>query len=173
ELGAEAPAEAGRARAQIEDPVPQRALDAAHQLYLGRLAELVMHAAQRAAVAAQRIVDLDKAGFESRLTEFALAEQAREKAALVLALVELDDVGAGEGRRDELHAALTRSRSRSRSRAMSAGRGGGARCAAGRICRHRNRLPRSDGRRIARAAPPCRRPRCIRAGSRAATGRAS
>ena len=48
------------------------------------------------AVAAQRIVDLHETGFQPRLGEFALAEQAGEKTTLVLALVELDDIGAGE-----------------------------------------------------------------------------
>jgi hypothetical protein len=114
EFSAKALAEGRGAGPQIEDRIPQRALDAAHDLYLGRLAQLIVHAAQRATVVAQGVVNLHKVGFEPRLAEFALTEESSEKAALVLALVEFDRIRARERGRDEAHAGLTPSRLRRR-----------------------------------------------------------
>src|SRR3981081_1457956 len=169
ELGAETLAEGGRTGPQIEERVPQRALDEADTLNLGRIPQLVVHATQGAAVAAEGIVDLYEMGFQPGFAEFALAEKSREKAALVRALVELDYQGAGERGRHEAHDALTPWRLWLR-RAAPADRGGGARCAAGRTGRGQNRQPRSDDRKTAPAAPPCPPPACIRAGNPAATG---
>src|SRR5881227_4050052 len=87
ELRAKALAERRRTGPQIEDRVPQRALDAADDLDLRRFAQLIMHSAQGAAVTAQGVVDLHEASFEPGLIEFALTEESSEKAALVLALI--------------------------------------------------------------------------------------
>src|SRR5262249_25099544 len=103
ELGAEALPKTRRARPQIEDRVPQRAAHTAHDLHLRRLAQLVMHAAQRALVFAQRVVDLHKAGIESSCREFPLAIDAGKKTAVVFAFVELDDKGPVERCRHKSH----------------------------------------------------------------------
>src|SRR5258708_18819167 len=169
ELGAETLAEGGRTGPQIEDRVPQRALDAAHDLDLGRIPQLVVHATQGAAVAAEGIVDLYEMGFQPGFAEFALAKKSREKAALVRALVELDYKGAGERGRHEAHDALTPWRLWLR-RAAPADRGGGARGGSRRTGPRRNRAPAKHCPRTAPAAPPCPPPACIRAGNPAATG---
>src|SRR5262245_42116296 len=62
-----------------------------------------MHAAQGAAVAAHRAVDLHGTGLEPRLGDFSLAEVSCKKASLVLALIELDQIGALEPSGQELH----------------------------------------------------------------------
>src|SRR5256714_12264074 len=130
-----------------------------------------MHSAQGAAVTAQGVVDLHETSFEPGLTEFALTEESGEKAALVLALIKLDQIGASERDWDKAHDIVTRSRFWRRS-ALLAGRGDGAGYAAGQIGHRRNRRSRSGDRKIALAAPPCRRPACIRAGSQGADGQA-
>jgi hypothetical protein len=83
------------------------------ELHFGRFAQLVMHAAQGALALAQRIVDLDEMGVEACRSEFALTKHAGEKAALVGALVELNDVGRGEGRRTNYSERTSRKISRS------------------------------------------------------------
>ena len=80
----------GESGPQIDDRVPQRAAHAAHDLDLGGVAKLVMHAAQGALGARQRIVHVDEAGFEPGGGKFPFAEHAGEKAAVVAALFQLD-----------------------------------------------------------------------------------
>ncbi len=96
ELGAE-PFEIGRrAGAQVDDHVPKRALDGAHDLHFGRGRQLIMQPAQRALGARQRIVDLDEAGLEARGGKFVLAKEPGEEAAVVAAPLKLDQIGAAE-----------------------------------------------------------------------------
>ena len=92
-----------RIRAQVNDGVENRAAQAAENLVLGPGRKLVVQPAQRAAVFAERIVDLDDFVVEAVLLVFAFAEKAREKAALVAAFFEFDDAGAFERGPGEFH----------------------------------------------------------------------
>src|SRR5436190_16410975 len=99
-----------------------------------------MHAAQRAAVAAQRSVDLYDTGFQAGLGKLALAKKPGEKTALIFTLVEIDQKGAGQRCRSKMHTALTPASSRS---GRSPGRDDAAMYAAGRTARRQNRLTRN------------------------------
>src|SRR5438270_13302966 len=62
-----------------------------------------MQPAQRARHAGQRIIDVDEARRQPGRREFALAKHPREKAALVAALLQLDEMRAGERGLLKLH----------------------------------------------------------------------
>ena len=83
QLGAEALAEGGRALAQVEDHVVERPADAADELGLGLGGELVVHAAQRPFLGAERVVDLDELGRPAHGRRIPLAEGPGEEAAVV------------------------------------------------------------------------------------------
>src|SRR6266478_4621257 len=110
-----------------------------------------MHAAQPTLVLAQRVVDLHEAGIEASCRELAFAEHAGEKAALVLALVELDDNRSGKRGRHKSHGSLRRSFAAA---PPSPGRGDDARCAAARTARRRNRGARNRASGTVPAALP-------------------
>src|ERR1700730_9143513 len=113
-----------------------------------------MHAAQSAPVLAQRVVDLHEAGIDAGFRELAFAKHAREKTALVLALVELDDSRTGKRGRNETNKSPRPSFAAA---PPSPGRGDDARCAAARTARHRNRGPRNRAHGTVPTAPPVRR----------------
>ena len=67
-----------------------------------------MHAAQRALLRRQRIVDLHKFRDEPGLRELVLAEYAGKEPAIVAALFDLDRIGALQRGRMKLHVRLFR-----------------------------------------------------------------
>src|ERR1700756_400301 len=109
-----------------------------------------MHAPQRALILAQRVVDLHEARIEASIGELAFAKHTRKKTALVLALVELDDDGAGKPGRHESHGSLRPSFAVA---PPSLDRGDDARCAAARTARRRNRAPRNHACGTVSTAP--------------------
>src|SRR5690606_19024059 len=76
----------------------------AHELRLGGRRELVVHAAQGAGRMVVREVRLHDGGLQTVLRELLGAVGAREEAAVVLAPLQLDDVGPWEARIPEDHA---------------------------------------------------------------------
>src|SRR4051794_29354972 len=62
-----------------------------------------MEPAERSTAMVERQVALRDAGHEAVLLELAGAVRPREEAPIVASLLELDDVGAGQGGLDELH----------------------------------------------------------------------
>src|SRR5690606_22909438 len=87
-----------------DDHVVDRAAGAAHQLRLGGRRYLVVHAAQGAGQVVVGDVGLRDRRLEPVLLELTGAEGAGEEAARVGALLELDDVGAGQRGGVEDHA---------------------------------------------------------------------
>ncbi len=85
----------------------QRPADATHYLDFRGGRKLVVHAAQRAFLCGEGIVDLQEAGHQTVLRELVFAEEAREKTAVVAALLEVDEMGAGERQGFEFHLGIT------------------------------------------------------------------
>ena len=94
QLGSEALAERGRALPQIEDEIVKSAADTADELGLGLGSKLIMHAAERPLLGAERIVDLHEPGDKLVGGELLLAEGPGEEAAVIAPLLQVDQVGA-------------------------------------------------------------------------------
>jgi len=90
--------------AQVDDDIVKRAADTAERLVLAFGPELVVDAAERAALAAQGIVHLHDARIEAVLRKLAFAEKAGKEAAVIAAFLEFDDKDAFDSCFGKFHA---------------------------------------------------------------------
>src|SRR5206468_1201010 len=90
---------------EVDDHVEDGSPSALDELDLGVGRRLIVDATQRAPTRVDRDTALDEARLESARGELARAPDAREEPALVGQRLELDQVGAGERRLGEDHAA--------------------------------------------------------------------
>src|SRR5271157_5059232 len=106
QLGSETLPEGGRTRAQVEDEIVKCPTDAAHQLGLGSGCKLIVHAAKRALLSAERVVNLDKAGNKLVCSELSFAKGPGEETPVVAPLFQVDQERARDGCRGEDHDGL-------------------------------------------------------------------
>src|ERR1043166_3058184 len=96
QLHADPLAHGGRPRPQIDDHIVDGAADAADQFHLFVRRHLVVQTAEGPGAPVVRDIPLNKPGFQVVVSELPLVPGTRKEPALILALVEVDDVRSWE-----------------------------------------------------------------------------